>query len=570
MPRHLMIAALVGALLIPPPAVADMAAPVLVQSVPSAPGGAVSVPAAMRTSRFGVDLASPANPGGASVQPSTAAAVGAGWVRVAVGWDALEPARGRFVWAVLDDAVRRAGAAGEHLLVTIQQTPKWAALTPNAAEAVWSHQPPRSIADWTAFARAIVARYRGRVAAWQIEPELELTTFRGTTRDYLDMLHAARAEIRRADSDALVVASAPAGLDLPFVKLLFGRAGDDFDALMLYPRGQTSGELLEALTTLHGRRVADPRHEIWLSARAEWPQPVQLAVTALAAGVTREFWGALTPPVTTAVRRFGDAQFVGPLDRGPGVYAFVFETGQTPLAAAWTDGASLNVPLATTGAAVVTGADGQPRSVGQTGQVPLGPDVVFVANPATAVIDEAAKTLAAGPLRVPRDPARDFSKADNVLVTLGATNQERGLYNQELRGLRSGAVVPVTVDGVTAVRTDQQTDAVYVRFTIDASYAYFVDGRYDYLIAIEVHRAGGPQRVGFNLLYDSMSGYRFSPWQWVDAGDGWVSYTIRISDASFSKTWGWDFAINGAADKKENLVVHSVTVTRVPVSQATH
>jgi len=85
------------------------------------------------------------------------------------------------------------------------------------------------------------------------------------------------------------------------------------------------------------------------------------------------------------------------------------------------------VPLATAGAAVVTGADGQPRAAGQPGQVPVSPDVVFVAAP--AAVDEAAKTLAAGPLRIPRDPAHDFSKADNVSATLGATNQERGLYN---------------------------------------------------------------------------------------------------------------------------------------------
>jgi hypothetical protein len=137
------------------------------------------------------------------------------------------------------------------------------------------------------------------------------------------------------------------------------------------------------------------------------------------------------------------------------------------------------------------------------------------------------------------------------------------------RPLPSGAVVPVTVDGAEAVRTDQTKDAVYVYFRIDSSYAFFVDGRYDYLITVEVHRAGAPQRVGFNLMYDSMSGYRFSPWQWVDAGDGWATYTIRVTDASFSKTWGWDFAVNGAADKKENLVVRSVTVTRVPPSRTT-
>jgi len=484
-----------------------------------------------------------------------------------VNWDTLEPARGKFAWALLDDAVQR--AAGEHILITIQRTPKWAALTPDTAEPVWSHEPPRSIADWSTFVRAIAARYHGRVAAWQVEPPLEFATFRGTTRDYLDMLHAARTEIRQADRAALVVASTPVGLDLPFTKLLFRRAGDDFDALMVYPRARAAGDLLEALGTLRNRKIADARHEIWLAARTDWPQPVQMAATALAMGVTREFWQALTPAVVTVFRAVGDAAFVGPLDRGPGVYAFVFAGSQARTAVLWTDGPARTVPLATTAAAVATTADGQQVPPAQAGMVPVGPDPVFVTTPAASVLDEAAKTLAAGPVRIPRDPARDFSRADSVSAALGTANVERGLYNERLRTLPSGAVVPVTVDGVAAVRTDQMKDAVYVYFTIDDSYAYFVDGRYDYLITVEVHRAGGPQRVGFNLMYDSMSGYRFSPWQWVDQGDGWASYTIKISDASFSKTWGWDFAVNGAADKKENLVVRSVTVTRVPAAQAT-
>ena len=548
------------------PALAQGAPPAAAPSAP-APVAGTAVPGTVRAAdRFGVDLAWPANPIGARLQPSTVSTVGAGWVHLTVNWDTLEPARGKFAWALLDDAVQR--AAGERVLVTIQRTPKWAALTPAAAEPVWSHEPPKSIADWSAFVRAIAGRYHGRVAAWQIEPPIEFATFRGTTRDYLDMLHAARTEIRQVDRDALVVASTSVGLDLPFMKLLFGRAGADFDAVVVHPRGRTAGELLEALSTLRNRKIADAHHEIWLSARTDWPQPVQLAATALAMGVTREFWQALTPQVVTVLHAIGDATFVGPLDRGPGVYAFVFANSQTRTAVLWTDGPARQVPLATTGAAVVTGADGKQLPAAQGGMIQVGPDPVFVTTPAASVLDEAAKGLAAAAVRVPRDPARDFSRADNVSATLGATNVERGLYNGQLRTLPSGGVVPVTVDGADAVRTDQMKDAVYVYFTIDDSYAYFVDGQYDYLITVEVHRAGGPQRVGFNLMYDSMSGYRFSPWQWVDEGDGWASYTIRISDASFSKTWGWDFAVNGAADKKENLVVRSVTVTRVP-AQAT-
>jgi hypothetical protein len=515
--------------------------------------------------RVGIDVAWPAAAG--APQPPAISATGAGWVRLTVNWDVLEPARGKFAWAPLDTALRR--TAGKHILVTIQRTPRWAALTPDAPEPVWSHQPPQSLAEWAAFVRAAALRYRARVAAWQIEPPLEFTTFRGTTRDYLDLLHAARVEIRRVDPAASVAASTPAGLDLPFIKLLYTRAGEDFDALVVYPRGRTPAELLEALGTLRARKIADARHQIWLSARTDWPQALQLAATALATGVSCEFWQAMTPAVQNLFQTIGDAAFVGPLDRGPGVYAFVFANQDARTAVLWSDGARRQVPLATTDGAVVSGADGRPAGAVHDGAVTVGPDPVFVTAPAASVLDEAAKTLAAGPVRLPRDPSRDFSHAPNVSATLGANDVERGLYNQALRSLPSGAVVPVTVDGAEAVRTDQTHDAVYVYFTIDDSYAYFVDGRYDYLITVDVHRAAHPQRVGFNLMYDSMSGYRFSSWQWVDAGDGWASYTMRISDASFSKTWGWDFAINGAADKTENLVVRSVTVTRVPSAQTT-
>ena len=60
-----------------------------------------------------------------------------------------------------------------------------------------------------------------------------------------------------------------------------------------------------------------------------------------------------------------------------------------------------------------------------------------------------------------------------------------------------------------------------------------------------------------------MSGYRFTPWQWVQVSPGWVSYTVRIGDAAFANTWGWDFAINAAGNRTEELVIRSVTVRKV-------
>jgi len=508
---------------------------------------------------FGVDLAPPQ-------PPSVLAQAGVSWVRIAADWSALEPALGRFAWAPLDGEVRQAADAGLHVVLLLERTPQWAALTPSAPAAVWSHQPPKRVVDWIAFVRAIASRYRGRVAAWQVEPSLDLVDFRGTTPDYLAMLHAVRVEVRRADPRAAVIAASPGGFDLPYVKAMLAREGAEFDGLMLYPRGRDSAQALEALTTIRTRILTDTRHQLWLSAAPDGGTPVQLAAVALAGGVVRGFWPTLDAAVTTAVRYLAGARFVGPLDRGPGVAAFVFDKGGAPVVVGWTIDGVRPVAIATAGAPVLVGPTGRPVTAPAATAAPvlLGTEPVVIVNPDPSVVREAGRTAARGPWTIPADASDDFSKVDTVSAELGAANVEHGLYNQRLRSLPAGAVVPVTVDGVSAVRTDVNSDAVYVYFAVHDSFAYFDDGRDRYVISVEVHKAGGPQRVGFNLLYDSMSGYRFTPWQWIDAGDGWATYTFEISDAAFAKTWGWDFAVNGAGDHAEPLVVRSVTVKRVP------
>jgi hypothetical protein len=528
-----------------------------------APSG-VPATAQPASDEFGVDLASTHDPEGSPADPSAVAAAGAAWVRVTADWPQLEPTRGTYAWAALDDQIRRATAAGERVAVLIKDTPRWAAPEPTAPESVWRHQPPRRIADWTAFVAAAAERYRGKVSAWQIEPAIGLSTYRGTPEDYRAMLHVAREEVRRADPRALLVAASPSGIDLPFIKAMLASDSDDFDAIMLYPQGRTPEDVLEALGAIRSRVLTDAHHQIWLSALPEWGAEPRLAVAALAGGVSREFWPRLDSSLATVLRLVGAARFVGPLDRGPGVVALVFTNGASPVAVLWSLGAIHTVSLATAGSPNAVGATGQAVSPGAGSMFPVGPDPVFVSDPAPSVVAEAEQAARQGTSWAVRDARHDFSHAASVSAQLGATDVEHGLYNQRLRSLRAGDVVPVEVDGVQAVRTDQSRDAVYVFFDVDHSYVYFVDGRYDLIVTVQVHRASAPQQVGFNLFYDSMSGYRFTPWQWVDAGQGWATYTFRLTDADFSSTWGWDFAVNGAGDKKENLIVRAVTVTKVP------
>jgi len=529
---------------------------------PSVSSAAGAVASAGAGDAFGVDLPPAPTQGPAAGSPA-ALPDGTSWGRAAADWALIEPARGKFAWADLDAQVRRATAGHFHLVLLLEHTPQWAALEPTAPQPVWEHQPPKDLADWAAFVRAVARRYEGRVAAWQVESSRDLAEFRGTTLDYQAMLHVVRQESQRVDSRALVVAASPSGLDLPYTKEMLARAGTDFDAIMLYPRGRRPEELLEALGAIRTRLLTDGRHQLWLDG-ASSADPVQIAASALAGGVVREFWPALDPGLDTAAQLLGGARFVGALNRGPEVAVLVFERGADALVVAWTGAGTQPVPIATTGPAEITGSTGQAIAAsGSAGTVTVGPDPVFVTNPDPSLVQDAAGAAAQGPPLIPVAPGRDFSKAPDVSAQLGAVNVERGLYNQRFRTVPSGAVFPVTVEGTDAIRTDPNTDAVYVYFDVDGTFAYFDDGRYDILVTIQVHRASTAQRVGFNLLYDSMSGYRFTPWVWVDAGDGWATYTVRLTDAAFAHTWGWDFAVNAGGDRREPLVVRSVAVTRL-------
>jgi Beta-galactosidase len=564
-------AALLSILLqMPLAAVAQSTAPPAASPTPPAAPAATSV--------FGIDL-------GRDTDAAAVAREGINWVRATADWSLLEPTRGRFDWADLDKTVDRAAAARLRVVLVLLNTPRWAALDQDTPETIWRHQPPRDLADWQRFVAEAAARYRGRVAGWQIISALDFAIFRGTVSDYLGMLRTARLAIRLADPNALVVAASPRGLDLSYIKAMLVRPADDFDALMLFTKGRAPEEVIEGLAAIRSRTPVDPRRQLWLSdGDAGGPQVTpddavgdlmaRTAAVGVAAGVTREFWSdrqgtaRWTAVRQTLVQKLDGARPSGWLPRAPGVYAFVvMMKDQSPAAVVWSTAEPRALSLPTDRGLTILTAGGEPAPLSNASRgestVPAGRSPVFVLGVAPSVIEEAVQAAQKGPFRPARDPARDFTNADSVSISLAATNTERGLYNQRFRSLPSGAVVPVTVDGAEAVRTDAAKEVLYVYLDVDHSYAYFVDGQQDILITVQVHRAKAAQQAGFNILYDSTTGYRFTPWQWIEPGTGWVTYTLRITDAGFSSTWGWDFAINAAGTRKEPLIVRSVTVRKV-------
>ena len=144
-------------------------------------------------------------------------AAGVGWVRQELPWEQIEPvAKGQTLdpsfggstWAKFDDIVDRAAAMHMPLLLRLDTSPRWA-LPPGAMDGLG---PPTDLNDYFDFVAEVATRYRGRVAAYQIWNEPNLTSEWGglppDARAYAEMLRGAAARIRSADPSAKVVMAA--------------------------------------------------------------------------------------------------------------------------------------------------------------------------------------------------------------------------------------------------------------------------------------------------------------------------------------------------------------------------
>ena len=163
--------------------------------------------------------------------------LGARWVRIIVGWSALEPTRGTYApaeLARLDALVADLHAAGVKVMLTTSSMPAW------ATDPYWWQHPPFGMAngpqtfypirdealkDYAALAEFLARRYGGRAQALECwsEPNLWPYLYPQRTasdpyfaaRVYLRMLKAFHAGVERAGTGVRVVAgaTAPVGLN---------------------------------------------------------------------------------------------------------------------------------------------------------------------------------------------------------------------------------------------------------------------------------------------------------------------------------------------------------------------
>jgi hypothetical protein len=187
-------------------------------------------------------------------------ASGATLTRVDVGWASIQEqgpdSMTEYHLNRLDAVVEAADKRNIKLLLTFANTPCWASTAPESHRqgckgAWWERDvvayPPRDPAKYAQALGALAARYRGKVAAWEIWNEPNHPDFWKSSdpaRDYAALVKASYPVVKAADPDATIIAGALSQSDYAFTARLYqlGIKGN-FDAYSIHPYSEDTSPL---------------------------------------------------------------------------------------------------------------------------------------------------------------------------------------------------------------------------------------------------------------------------------------------------------------------------------------
>jgi hypothetical protein len=511
---------------------------------------------------------------------------GAAAVRLELDWNRVEPQAGVFRWEADDAAVNAALAYGLEVALVLGPCAEWAvdpAWEVPAGQARFS--VPKSLDVWERYVRASVRHFAGRVEHWQVREKPDVHGFRGARSEYLRLLAAAAKAARSADAKAVIVMPEAGSLDVGEAARLSGQElwkAVSVVGVYLPAGGDMSREALPWAVLSHEVMGTDSaRKAMWvLGSEQEMTadQWVEQYLLAWAFGAERCY----LPPDSISLEWTGPlakARYLGFLDLGPDIWAFAFSDDTGPLVLAWSaEGAQVLAEyLAPVGdaesvkaAAPLAGAAGSAVIVGEEGiRLKLGPRPVLVRG---LKVDDRLRPGA--PTRQAVLAARRGPKlAGAPLVYADYSMGERpefGVYNRALRGMAGGQTEEETRGERNCLRTRMQAgmapdapDSPWMYFDVDDAWMYCDRGKSPVVITVDCEGSFlGRQKLGFNIMYDSTTGYRFTPWQWVEPGQDWHRYQFELDDASFADRNGYDFRIN-AKGSKQDLWVAAVMIERV-------
>jgi hypothetical protein len=145
--------------------------------------------------------------------------MGFGWIKQSFAWRDIEDIKkGAYNWYFSDLIVDEVEKAELKLLARIDRQPFW---SQGPGADLYLNGPPKDLVDFQDFCFVLADRYRGRIHAYQVWNEPNLSREWGerepNAAEYVGLLKACYTGIKAADPDAIVISAglAPTGIDLP-------------------------------------------------------------------------------------------------------------------------------------------------------------------------------------------------------------------------------------------------------------------------------------------------------------------------------------------------------------------
>jgi hypothetical protein len=142
--------------------------------------------------------------------------MGFGWVKLGFPWRDIEKGRDAYDWWRSDQIVSAVERYHLKLVVRVDRHPLWSVETLPDAE-ITAHQPPADYQDYGDFCYELASRYKGRIAAYQVWNEPNLSREWGDKSpnpvEYTALLQVCYEGIKTADPQAIVISAglAPTG-----------------------------------------------------------------------------------------------------------------------------------------------------------------------------------------------------------------------------------------------------------------------------------------------------------------------------------------------------------------------
>ena len=504
------------------------------------------------------------------------AQAGATEVRIFPSWGGIQPSPGTWNWSQVDSIL--ATAANNHLTVT-------GLFLYNAPWLPGTYPTGSGLSDFATYVSGVVSHCTGSVQTWEVWNEPE--NFGNVPpADYANLVTTAYNAAKAADPNARIGLSV-ASVDVVYLEqAILAGAADHFDFIAVHPYESLGtaaaygeeADFISIVPTLRKMLAADDPAAINVPIRfTEIGQATSPSVSttlqaqdlvkaysmAIAEGVDCVQWfeaqeshyhmGLLdtfhnpTPSYTAfqnlAAQLGGQPQYLGWVLNGAD-YGFVFQGATTTVMATW-------APPRT-----IDGID-----FGQAVQI-MDPVTGGLVNTATYSLTNAPVlvigvpsnlvTQAQGNMGLPFLWGGDYTGASSVSVAMGAPNAEAGLHQLN----PDGTSTAVFVYGVWA-RDCSRGSAQF--FTADPNFLSYTPTP---IQITAVLRRLGPDTAGFNLKYESTSGWKTAGgWYTIPGSDQWYTHTWTITDDEFVRKWGYNFRFDSDSTTYSKYYLQSVTVT---------